>query len=123
MPISLNSVFHTLLAFPALYCMSAFASATNLPKSIHIGGVSTISSPPYTWINRCENSINGSSRHLLNKLLTEIGIEVSYAEPLSVRSPILRDRFKHLLEGKFDALVGIYPSQATEDIILSSDSI
>lgn len=92
------------------------------PKAIemYIGGISSISSPPYSWVDQCTNELQGSSRHLLKKLLADLGVEVIYSEPLSVRSAELRKRFRYLKDGTFDALVGVYKKQDNDRITLNN---
>lgn len=85
-----------------------------------IGGITTINSPPYNWVSRCEgdNKAIGSTHHLMDKIFSELNINVEYAEPLSIRSETIRTRFRHLKEGNYDAITGVLARQAKNGIVI-----
>lgn len=98
----------------------SYASASNpsLPSNIVIGGHSQLEAPPYTWIDSCTGEPTGSSKHINDRVLGNLGIRSSFAPPVANAfnlKPILDD----LLAGKFDLLVGIPAAVQFDDVAVS----
>jgi len=94
-------------------------------STLHVGGITTINSPPYNWVSRCEgpNKSIGSTRHLMDKIFKELNVDVDYAPPLSIRSETIRKRFSLLKEGKYDAITGVIGRQAKNGIIIGEEPL
>lgn len=80
--LSSERIFPPLLKACVLSIFSFLCSAET-PDSIIISGVSSISHPPYSWIDRCKQEPVGSTHHLLKRIFTDLGLTVTYMDPIS----------------------------------------
>lgn len=93
------------------------------PETILIGGISTISAPPYGWIDPCDGKPVGSSRHILIKAFQELGVKASYTVPISFRSASWANLSSALNTGEIDAISGPYASKLESSLSLSQEPV
>ena len=103
-----------LLALP-IYSASAAPSS----KPLIIGGVMSMPTPPYSWIDPCTGKPTGSALHTLDKILQELDIPYEIAAPIAMNMTELRQTRSHLLEGKYDALIAVMETRSTTEMLLS----
>lgn len=115
---TLNIIFATLL----LVCGGCgFAlGEERLPEKILVGGLSTISAPPYGWIDKCNGEPVGSARRLLQRVFGDLGVTVEFVKPMPVGSPEARRVMSDLHHGKLDAVTSVLRAQTTDGVIMTT---
>ena len=76
-------------------------------KPILIGGLMTKPTPPYYWIDPCNNTPTGSSISILKKILDKMDVKYQFAEPNAMTLAGMRSRKNKLSSGEFDALIAL----------------
>ncbi len=92
-------------------------------RALLIGGGTMMPRAPYRWLDKCNDSLSGSTSRLLEKIFSQLGIDYQYTKPIPYRPEIYDEFHDQLVNGEIDARVIYSIDHSSPDVVYSKQPI